>query len=54
MTDEFRHAVAERQDASELRRIMTSKGTPMLRTDGLRLIAAGVTTPEAVVRGGAS
>ena len=50
MTDELRHAVAERQDASALRRIMVKNGTPTLRADGVRLIAAGVTTPEEVLR----
>jgi general secretion pathway protein E len=50
MTDELRHAVTQRQDASELRRIMMRSGTPTLRTDGLRLVAAGITTPEEVLR----
>ena len=50
MTDELRHGVTQRQDASELRRIMMSNGTPTLRTDGLRLMAAGITTPEEVLR----
>jgi general secretion pathway protein E len=54
MTDELRHAVAERQDASELRRIMMTNGTPTLRMDGLRLIASGVTTPEEILRSAAS
>src|SRR5207237_418645 len=49
MTDELRHAVAERKDASELRRIMIAAGTPTLREDGLRLVAAGATTPEEVL-----
>jgi general secretion pathway protein E len=54
MTDELRHAVAARQDASELRRIMVSNGTPTLRMDGLRLIASGITTPEEILRSAAS
>jgi type II secretory ATPase GspE/PulE/Tfp pilus assembly ATPase PilB-like protein len=53
MTDELRHAIAERRDASELRRLMTNGGAPTLRADGWRLIEAGVTTPEEVLRVGA-
>ena len=50
MTDELRRAVTERRNSSELRRIMVEDGSPTLRADGLRLIAAGVTTPDEVLR----
>jgi general secretion pathway protein E len=53
MTDELRHAISERRDASELRRLMVAAGTPTLRADGWRLIQGGVTTPEEVLRVGA-
>ncbi len=54
MTDELRHAITERRDASELRRIMVRDGTPTLRTDGWRLVLAGTTTPEEVLRAAAN
>ncbi len=50
MTDELRRAVSERRDSSELRRIMVEDGSPTLLDDGLRLIAAGITTPDEVLR----
>ena len=50
MTDVLRRAVTERRDSSELRRIMVEDGSPTLRADGLRLIAAGITTPDEVLR----
>ena len=50
MTDELRRAVAERRDSSELRRIMIEDGSPTLHADGVRLVAAGVTTPDEVLR----
>jgi type II secretory ATPase GspE/PulE/Tfp pilus assembly ATPase PilB-like protein len=50
MTDELRRAVTERRNSSELRRIMVEDGSPTLRADGLRLIAAGITTPDEVLR----
>jgi type II secretory ATPase GspE/PulE/Tfp pilus assembly ATPase PilB-like protein len=49
MTDALRDAVAQRGTSNELRRIMTSAGTPTLRSDGVRLILAGITTPEEVL-----
>ena len=50
MTDDLRRAVAERCDSSELRRMMIANGSPTLHADGLRLVAAGVTTPDEVLR----
>jgi type II secretory ATPase GspE/PulE/Tfp pilus assembly ATPase PilB-like protein len=50
MTDELRSAVSERRNSSELRRIMVEGGSPTLLDDGLRLIAAGITTPDEVLR----
>ncbi|HEX4683158.1 MAG TPA: hypothetical protein VH277_10630, partial [Gemmatimonadaceae bacterium] len=54
MNDALRHAVSERRDASELRRIMVQDGTPTLRADGWRLVLEGVTTPEEVLRAAAN
>jgi general secretion pathway protein E len=54
MTDDLRHAIVERRDASELRRIMVRDGTPTLRADGKRLVLGGVTTPEEVIRAAAN
>jgi general secretion pathway protein E len=50
MTDPMREAVAARATAAEIRRIMSSEGSPTLRADGLRLVLAGVTTPTEVLR----
>jgi type II secretory ATPase GspE/PulE/Tfp pilus assembly ATPase PilB-like protein len=50
MTDDLRRVVAERRDSAELRRMMIESGSPTLHADGLRLIAAGVTTPDEVLR----
>jgi len=50
MTDELRRAVTERRNSAELRRIMVEDGSPTLLDDGLRLIAAGITTPGEVLR----
>jgi type II secretory ATPase GspE/PulE/Tfp pilus assembly ATPase PilB-like protein len=50
MTDELRRAVTERRDSSALQRIMIEDGSPTLRADGMRLIVAGVTTPDEVLR----
>lgn len=54
MNDALRHAIVERRDSSELRRIMVHDGTPTLRADGWRLVMAGVTTPEEVLRAAAN
>jgi type II secretory ATPase GspE/PulE/Tfp pilus assembly ATPase PilB-like protein len=50
MTDALRHAITERRNASDLRRIMVADGAPTLRADGWRLVRAGETTPEEVLR----
>ena len=50
MTDPMREAVAARATAAEIRRIMSSDGSPTLRADGLRLVLVGVTTPSEVLR----
>ena len=50
MTDELRHAVTERRSSAELRHIMVGGGTTTLRDDGWRLVLAGQTTPEEVLR----
>ena len=48
--DAVRAAVQRAADASELRRLAVAAGMRTLRDDGLRLIGAGVTTPEEVLR----
>jgi general secretion pathway protein E len=50
MSDGLRQAVVERRDSSELRRIMIENGSPTLLSDGRRLITAGITTPDEVLR----
>ena len=50
ITDEIRHGITERRDASDLRKTMVRQGMPTLREDGLRLVMDGVTTPEEVLR----
>lgn len=50
VSDEIRSAVSARKDASEIRRLMIGAGAATLRMDGLRLVRAGVTTPEEVLR----
>jgi general secretion pathway protein E len=49
MTDELGEAVARRATSAELHRIMIADGSPTLRVDGARLVAAGVTTPDEVL-----
>ena len=44
MSDELREAVARRATSAELHGLMTADGSPTLRADGARLVAAGVTT----------
>jgi general secretion pathway protein E len=48
--DDLREALRERPDARHLRRLAIEDGLRTLRDDGLRQIAAGVTTPEEVLR----
>jgi general secretion pathway protein E len=49
MTDALREAVARRATSAELRRLMTSDGSPRLQSDGVRLVLAGITTPDEVL-----
>jgi len=49
MTDAMREAVARRATSAELRRLMTKDGSPTLRADGVRLVLAGITTPDEVL-----
>jgi len=48
MTDELRDLVVRRTSASDLKRLALSKGFLTLRKDGLRRVAAGVTTLDEV------
>ena len=50
MTDELRDALPRQRGAGELRALATAAGMRTLREDGLRLVHAGVTTPEEVDR----
>jgi len=49
MSDAMRDAVAGRATSADLRRLMTKDGSPTLRADGVRLILAGITTPDEVL-----
>src|SRR5690606_40308508 len=48
--DELRAALLRRRDAGALRRLALERGMRPLRLDGWRQVAAGVTTPEEVLR----
>ncbi len=50
MTEEIRVELLRERGAGELRRIAQAGGMRTLREDGLRLVQAGVTTPEEVLR----
>jgi type II secretory ATPase GspE/PulE/Tfp pilus assembly ATPase PilB-like protein len=50
MDDEMRTELARGASAAELRRLATSAGMRTLRGDGARLVQAGLTTPEEVLR----
>jgi general secretion pathway protein E len=54
MGEALHEAIARRATAAELRRLMTSDGSPTLRSDGLRLVLAGITTPDEVLHATAS
>lgn len=49
MNDALREAVARRSTSDELRRLMLADGSPSLRSDGARLVVAGLTTPGEVL-----
>lgn len=48
--EELREEIMRRRGAGELRRLGRKKGMRTLREDGLRLVRAGLTTPEEVIR----
>jgi general secretion pathway protein E len=48
--DDIRQELLRRRGAGPLRRIAAEKGMRPLRSDGWRQVAAGITTPEEVVR----
>ena len=49
MNDALREAVATRAPSAELRRLMRSDGSTTLRSDGVRLVLAGITTPDEIL-----
>jgi len=50
MSDALGEAVARRATSAELRRIMIADGSPTLRADGVRLLLAGITTADEILR----
>jgi type II secretion system protein E len=50
MDDEIRMAVQQNASASHLEKLGLARGMRLLKEDGMRLIRAGVTTPEEVLR----
>lgn len=50
MDDEVRMAVQQNASASHLEKLGVARGMRLLKDDGIRLIRAGVTTPEEVLR----
>jgi general secretion pathway protein E len=50
LDDELRQLVMDRADSAALRRLATSRGTPLLREDGAAKIKAGITSVEEVLR----
>lgn len=50
LDDELRAELLQRPGTGELRRLAVGQGMRTLRDDGLRLVQAGVTTPEEVLR----
>jgi len=50
MDDEVRLAVQQNASASHLEKLGVARGMRLLKDDGMRLIRAGVTTPEEVLR----
>jgi len=49
MTEALREAVARRGTSAEVRQLMMSDGSPTLRSDGVRLVLAGITTPDEIL-----
>jgi general secretion pathway protein E len=50
LDDAMREALSSKDGASRVRAIARERGVPSLRDDGARLVLAGVTTPEEVLR----
>jgi general secretion pathway protein E len=50
LDDAMREAVSARDGAASVRAIARGRGLPTLKHDGVRLVLAGVTTPEEVLR----
>jgi general secretion pathway protein E len=50
MDEELRAAVTAQRTAGELRSLASARGMQTLRDDGQRVIRAGITTPEEVLR----
>jgi type II secretory ATPase GspE/PulE/Tfp pilus assembly ATPase PilB-like protein len=50
MDDRLREVLLRRRGAGELRALAVAAGMRTLRDDGLRLVIAGRTTPEEVLR----
>jgi general secretion pathway protein E len=50
MDDALRKEVLERRGSGDLRALAVAAGMRTLREDGLRLVLAGRTTPEEVLR----
>lgn len=50
MNDELREMIVERRSASQMLPVARKHGMRLLREDGWRLVRAGMTTPEEVVR----
>ncbi len=50
LTEELREMVVQRKSASQMLTVARRNGLRLLREDGWRLVRAGITTPEEVVR----
>ena len=50
LDDAMREALSSKDGAARVRAIARERGVPSLRDDGARLVLAGVTTPEEVLR----
>ena len=50
MSETLREAIGRHAPSTELRRLMINEGSPTLRSDGLRLVLAGTTTPQEILR----
>jgi type II secretory ATPase GspE/PulE/Tfp pilus assembly ATPase PilB-like protein len=50
LDDAMREAVSTKDGAASVRVIAREQGVPTLKHDGVRLVVAGLTTPEEVLR----